>query len=131
MIDLIPNVARPFTIPQYEGKPDAPTFQLRALTAKFILALQGLGNVGEALWLTALAAVVDVKNVGIGGVPVEMKPEPARQVCGVLVAAGSISEELLGELPPEWIAEIAAEVSTRHRVTADDLGKSDSPRPES
>lgn len=123
MIDLIPNVTRPFFLPKYKDAPNAPTFHLRALTGKFILSLQGLTNIGEALWLTVLASLVKVDNVSVGGVAVEVTPQPERHVYGVKIEAGSASEEVVDQLPPEWLALIAAEVSDRHTVTPDDLGK--------
>ena len=123
MIDLVPNVAKPFRLPQHEQLEDAPTFMLRSLTARTFLELSAVENPGTSVYLCALAALVGGEGVQVGGEPLKWDEQPTRLVETVHVPGGGIAAEALDKLPSDWIAAIAREARDRHQVTPDDLGK--------
>lgn len=122
-IDLLPNVASPYQLPEHEGDPDAPRFHLRALSSRTMLELQGIENNGSAMFAMLCASLVGIDNVTQGGEPLDLTSQPERRLEGVRIPAGSLPVATVEMLPPVWVALLAGEVARRHTVTPEDLGK--------
>jgi hypothetical protein len=122
-IDLLPNVAKPYTLPRHEGQADAPRFHLRPLTSRTAIELSTSDSMGTAMFAAVVAALVGIDGVTMAGESLPSEPQPPQRVDSITIPAGSVAAGVVERLPRAWVLELATEVSRRNNLNEDDGGK--------